>query len=664
MVDMRTLTINGVQFEVVDADTRAQMELVLAKIEELGAKKDFVSVEFDNDTRYLHFLDETGTDVYDPVLIEGGGGGGSVVSSVVKLINQNGTSTITVASGSKVELLFNFTSTENDIPTGNGSCQISVNGNVKTTYDVEQGNVVADVTKYLNAGTNNVRVKCTDIYGNYRMLVYTVSVVDIYVTSTFDATVPYAGDITFKYTPYGALEKTIHICVDGDELTANTTATSGKQITQIIPAMTHGIHTIEVYVTATLEDVPLESDHLIYDVICTEENNTTPMIASAYGVETVTQGEQVSIPYIVYDPTKLACDITLSVYTMSNGSEIVFSTQNITVDRSQQYWNTRKYPIGTVYFRIKYGDVSKVHTLTVNESKIDIETETNDLELYLSSEGRSNNEPNPAVWSYGSVSTTFENVNWDTTGWVNDAEGDACLRLNGEAKAAISFQPFAGDIRTQGKTIELEFAVRDVNNRNAVLMTCMSGGIGFEVTADTARIVSEQSNVFCKYKDEEKVRLAFVVESRSEHRALSIYLNGVLSDVIQYPDNDNFQQKTPVNITIGSKHCGVDVYTIRSYTTALSSPTAVNNFIADMNDIADKTITFENNDIYDEYGNISFEKCKKKNSVMVIVGTLPESKGDKKIDKVIYYDLENPSISYTEDNVEVDVQGTSSQWLK
>lgn len=662
LIDIR-IGADGVTYESAGTAVRTQINEINGQMKELLEKKDFVDVTFDEETRLLRHIDENGEDVYDPVYISGGGSGtGGTITTTLKLTNQNGVSTFTIASGGKVELQFNFTSTEDDIPTGNGICEISVNGSTKSTFSIEQGLNIVDVSDFLSAGSNTVRVKCTDVYGNYKTLVYTVSVIDLYITSTFDSSATYNMDITFKYTPYGAIEKTIYILVDGDELNSITTSASGKQVTQIIPAMSHGIHELKVYMEAELNDTQIESEPLIYEVMCIEDNVTTPMIASVFNIDSITEGEQISIPYIVYDPTKLACDITLDIYTMSSGSEVVYATQEITVDRNQQYWNTRKYPVGTVYFRIKYGDISKIHSITVIESAIDIEAETNDLELYLSSEGRSNNEPNPNVWEYNDVSTTFTNVNWNNTGWATDENGDACLRLNGDARAEIQFKPFEDDIRTYGKTIELEFAIRDVNNRDAIVIDCMSGDIGFEVKADTAYIKSEQSKVFCNYKDEEKVKLSFVVESRSEYRLLSIYLNGILSDAIQYPDNDNFQQKTPVNITIGSSDCGVDIYTVRSYSTALTSQGTVNNYIADMPDIVEKTESYENNNIYDEYGNISFEKCKEKNSVMVIVGTLPASKGDKKTVKVHYYDLDDPTINYTDTNVAIDVQGTSSQY--
>lgn len=591
---------------------------------------------------------------------ENGIGGDTGVT--VRLTNQNGTSTLVGSYGNAISLMFTFTSTDNDLPTGNGNLKITVNGATKVNMSIPQGLTSIDVAPYLSIGSNTVIVTCTDVYGKSRNLSYDVTVVKLSIESTFNASVPYENDILFKYTPYGSVEKTIHFVVDGTEIGNVVTSLSGKQMTRTIPKMSHGSHKLEVYSTASLNDINLESSKLSYDIMCLESGNTTPMITSVYNEDTITQGEQVSIPYIVYDPTRLSCDVTLTIFTKESGNEVVYNTQKITVDRSQQYWNTRQYPIGDVYFRIKYGDITKVHNLTVTENKIVIKAETNDLELMLSSDGRSNNETTPSQWTYGDVTTTFENMNWNSVGWIPDENGDTCLRLNGDAKATINFQPFAEDIRTYGKTIELEFVIRDVNNRDAVPISCMSGDIGFEVKADTAYLRSEQSEVFCNYKEEERVHLAFVIESKDEYRMLSVYLNGVMSDAIQYPATDNFQQTNPVSISVGSPYCGVDLYKVRSYTTALTDSTLTTNFIADINDIIRKTEAYEDNDIYDEFGQISFTKAREKNSVMVIIGDLPTYKGDKKTCKINYYDVEDSNLDWSDTGVSIDVQGTSSQW--
>lgn len=609
------------------------------------------------------YLTSNGDVVSDPVEIIGGSGGGGGTTSIVKLTNQNGATSLSASSNEPVVIKFNFTSTEDDVPTGDGSCKIAINGATKATFNIPQGLNSIDIKDYLSVGINSVKITCTDVYGVYRSITYTVTVIELKITSVFDDTVAYDGDITFKFTPYGLIEKNIHFVVDNEEIDTITSTASGKQSTKIFSAMSHGVHRLEVYMTANMDGNNIESNHLIFDIMCIEVGITTAFIASPFCVTTISQGEQLSIPYTVYNPESLACDINLNIYTMVSGSKVIYSTQSITVDRSRKYWNTRHFPVGTVYFEIEIPSksISVSHMITVTESLINVDPVTNDIEMSLSSTGRSNMEENPDVWTDGDVTTAFENVNWDSTGWIEDANGDVALRLNGDAKATISFKPFNKDLRVYGKTIELEFVIKDVNNRDAVVINCMNGDIGLYATADRAVLKSEQASIECRYKDDEKVKVAFVIESRNEYRMMSIYLNGVLSGTKQYATNDNFQQLNPVNIEIGSPYCAIDLYSIRSYDTAISSIDVMTNYMADIQDIAQKVSVYNNNDVYDDYNAISYEKVKSKIPVITFIGTLPTVKGNKQNVISIFEDPFNPELNY-QDNCTIDVQGTSSQY--
>lgn len=660
LIDIR-IGYDGIVYDTAGEAVRAlgrELQDVKDELLQYIDKKAVNGLSYENN---MLSLTADGEPVGESVEIVGGSGGSGGASTVVKLVNLNGTSMLSAALGQPVVLQFNFTSTEDDVPTGDGTCRIMVNGLVRSTINIHQGATSIDVSEYLSSGSNTVRITCTDTYGNYRNLNYTVSIIELTLSSTFDDSVTYNEDVLFKYTPTGVIEKTVHFLLDEADIGTTTVTASGRQTTKVISKQSHGVHTLEVYMTAFLDGQQMESNHLIYDVMFVDPEEVDPMIASAYQVTSIKQGNLVSIPYIVYDPTKLSCEIELTIYSIVGGQKTQYSKQNLTVDRSKQYWNTRRYPVGTVEFEIKYGSISKSYRINVEENIIDVEAATNDLDVFLSSVGRSNNEANPAVWENNNITTTFANMNWTSNGWIEDSNGDVALKLNGDATATINIKPFDSDLKIYGKTIEIEFAIRDVNNRDAIVISCMNGGIGFTITADTATFKSEQTSIDCKYCDEEKIRLAFVVESRSEYRMLSIYLNGILSGVKQYPNNDNFQQSSPVAISIGSEYCAIDVYTVRVYSTALSPIEVRDNYIADTQDIAMKSELNEANDIYDDYDNISYEKTKNKIPVMTIIGDLPQSKGDKKNVWIKYEDCFHPDFNF-DDTCSIDVQGTSSQY--
>lgn len=585
------------------------------------------------------------------VTLPSGGSGGGGSSATITLKNLLDSNTLTVAVGGEANLEFSFASSEDD---GNGTAYIYVGGVLKGTATIVTGDNMLDVSGYVGEGTNEVKLTCMDIYSNSKSLSYTVNAINLKITSTFDDSQIYSGDISVRYIPYGAVEKTIHFVVDGVDTTAVVNET-GKQQTQVIPAMYHGTHLLKIYVTATIGNAEIKSNELLFDVLCVEEGATTPMIASAYSIASVTQGELINIPFMVYDPSNMETEITL---TIKKDGE-VYSTSQRTVDRTRQAWSTRDYPVGKVTFTITYGHINKSHTIMVVENDIDVSVKETDLEFQLKAAGKSNSDNDRDIWTSGNITTTFEYINWESTGWVNDENGDTALRLSGDAKATINFMPFKSDARQTGRTIEMEFAIRDVNNRDAVAISCLSGGIGFTVTADTATLTSEQTAISCNYTDEEKIRVAFVIEPRSEYRMMCVYLNGVLSGVKQYPETDNMQQNPTVNITVGSPYCSVDLYTIRSYNTALITSEVRDNYIADIADVSEKLALYEDNNIYDDFGSLSFSALKDKIPVLVITGTLPTYKGDKRKVTVSYTDPLNPSLNF-EDSANIDVQGTSS----
>lgn len=619
------------------------------------AANEFAGAKFDNEKRLLRFLDTSGNTIGDPVYIEGGGSGGT--SSSIKLVDNTGNSNITKPKGEKVELSFTVLALEDGASTGNCTCKITVSSIDKATLSIPQGDNTIEISKYLKSGTNTVVITCSDVYGNSKSLYYSISIIDLSITSTFDDTISYNNDILFKYTAYGAIEKTVHILINGSDYHTETSTSSGKQNTITITGLTHGVHTIEAYITATLDGSDIESNHLIYDLMYESPNNKEVLIASVFKTTEVSQGTLISIPYNILDPSTLNANISLII----SNEDGVYSKQDLTVNRSRQYWITRSYPVGTTTFTIKCGEKEKSHTLTVTKLAIDVEPVTNDLELFLSSAGRSNNEADPAHWEYKNITTTFKNVNWDSTGWVSDENGDTVLRLNGGATAEINFKPFETDWKTYGKTIELEYTIQDVNTRDAIVISCIDGNIGLTITADTAKITSEQESIETKYSDGKKRRISFVVQSKAEYRLMELYIDGYLSQVKRYTTSDNFQQTNPVTIKIGSAYCGIDLYTIRSYSTALSRYEIFNNYVYDMVDINKKMETWENNDIYNEYNQIQYEKIKDKIPVKTFIGRLPQSKGDKQEFAVIFEHNISPELNFT-DTGKLDVQGTSSQW--
>jgi hypothetical protein len=647
--------------------TQNQYDEIMALMNELtggvaGSIYDLTTVQDESGTNLL-YLTRDGKIVGEGVVLPkggggGGGGGGSSNNALLTLTNTAGWLSKTIAAGADCEISFTWSSVENGLSTGNGVFTLSVDGAVKTSYEIEQGSHPINVGKYLSTGTNTVSAKITDVYGNSRLISYTIKTVAVSISSYFDGTTAYTGPISFSYIPVGDVDKEVHFLVDGKEIDTKIVPYSGREQSFTIPEQDHGSHTFEVYFTAKIDGQDVESNRLYYDLICYKAGETAPIISVPFNTSSAKQYSTVAIPYTVYTP-----DLLTSTVQLKDGDTTLAT---LTVDRTQQIWSYKALNEGTANLSIVCGDTVKPVELSVTANPIEVYAETENLELYLASAGRSNNEENPLEWKSGAVEAQLTGFNLTSDGWKLDSDNNTVLRVSGNARVNIPFNIFGTDFRTTGKTIEFEFATRDVLNYDAAILSSWSGERGIKVTAQKALLKSEQSEIFTQYKENETVRIAFTVEKRAENRLLAIYINGIMSGVVQYPADDDFSQSEPVGISIGSNDCTIDIYCIRVYSNNLTRYQILDNWIADTQNIETLVERYDRNNIFDAYGNIVTSKIPSYLPYMVLnvssYSALPQSKGDKKTVGGSYVDPLHPERSFTFTGAEIDVQGTSSQY--
>ena len=219
----------------------------------------------------------------------GGSGSGSTNNAILTATNTSGWRSKTISTGSDCNVSFVWDSKEEGEATGNGIVKVTVNGVVRTSYEVEQGEVPVDLTSYLSLGTNTIQIEISDVYLNSRVMGFTVNCVSISISSAFDATRAYTGSIDFRYIPVGNISKTVHFKMDGTEIHTATTESNGREQQYAIPAQTHGSHTFEVYFSCEINGSYAESNHLYYDLICYEEGNTDAIVATPFRNTTVEQ---------------------------------------------------------------------------------------------------------------------------------------------------------------------------------------------------------------------------------------------------------------------------------------------------------------------------------------------------------------------------------------
>ena len=606
----------------------------------------------------LYLLDQEGNVIGEGGITGIGGGGGSGGGSgggnnaSMNATNKSGWISKSVAEDTDCIATINWSSVEDEISTGPGTVRVDVEGVPVLSQKVQQGDWSYNLKKHLNLGLNNIQITVSDIYDNKRVIKLKVTVVSLDLSSTFDPRTPYTEAIEYRFTPVGAVRKMMHFLLDNQEIDSFVVADSGETQIFMIPMQAHGTHSFEVYFDCVIDSSLTESKHLKYEIMFMDGNQ--PLIASTFDTTEVRQYETIEIPYIVYTPNSLMSEVVISV----NGQE----ADSLTVGRTENTFTYRCDSIGSLSIVIRTGSVTRTFSLTVSESQYQISAVTSNLSLYLSATGRSNNAANKTEWKSGDVHAQLFGFNYTSDGWLN-VDGSTVLRVTGDARVYIPFEPFKANFRNSGKTIEIEFATRDVLNYDSIILSCFAGGRGLRMTSQSINLKAKVSDVAMQFKENEHVRVSFVVEKASETRLIIPYINGVASGAIQYPDNEEFQQTESVGISIGSNDATIDIYCIRVYDTDLNRRQMVTNRIADIQDVDEMLTEYLRNDIYDENGKVVIDKLPKDLPYMIITcPILPQFKGDKKKCSGSFVDPVNENRSFTWTSADIDVQGTSSQY--
>lgn len=724
----------------------------------------------------------------------GGGGGGDTNHAVITVTNNTGWLAKTIAAGSDCNIRFTWTSIEDEMPTGPGTVRVTVNGTVKATRQIDQGEVVINLAKYCNNGSNVCKVQVADTYGNARTINFSITVTQLSISSTFDTSTPYQGAISFPYIPVGSLQKTVHFILDGTEIGVQNTSVSGRQMTYTIPAQSHGAHNLRVYFEVDIDGETVRSNELYFEFMSIVALNDTVIIISSFSLRKVDQYSSVQIPYRVYDPLNDHADVRLYL------NDVLVSTQN--VDRTEQSYTVRanaagyeefegsSFEDGTTYYeRSSDGHGGYIYTETMDETydstktyyvlekmrftitsgssvkeisfavvpvDIDIEAEDQDLALYLNAQGRSNNEETRDEWKYypktkdtskqpnktyytrsgtapnyiyteftgnsfvsgtdyfeSPIEAQLTDFTWTLDGWQTDEDGINVMRLVDDARLLIPYKIFENDFKSGGKTIEIEFATRAVTDYSAVILSCVDQSpfynyilftgeefeedvtyyectsvsqqtyiptsdttmqpnkdyytrserrIGINITSQEINFSGAQTEIGTVYKDNEHVRLTIVIEKQTENRLILIYINGIMSRAIQYASGERFSQLTPVNISVGSNDCGIDIYNIRVYDNSLNRQQVLDNWIADTQ-IGDIMLErYQHNQIYNASGEVTSANLPTDLPYFIIECSdrLPQYKGDKLTCKGTFVVPGNPAKSFTFEGCQINVQGTSS----
>ena len=678
-----------------DVITEIDDELRLVNNELNRIKNDAIpdGLIYENNQLFLAVQNEP---IGDPVEITGGGGGGGGgFSYVITLTNEMDSRIFSVAENVPVILKFNYVSIDNEgIADGSGAGELLIDNLKVAGFTLPQGSYELDVTPYLQKGANNLKIKVTNSEGSYRSLTYTVTVMALSVTSTFPTMGVYNQDsVGVGYTLGGEGVKTVYFVLTKQvagarpQTLGSETTTSSGQARQfyVKRPSSSGSYTLEIYATAGSGETMVRSNTLRIGMIWYSDSDTEPFILLNTSQTEAIEGETVQIPYMIYHPayeqTLVSFDIIQHNAELEDGSigDKLFSHRTATVDRVSKVWTIQTFPAGDVSFRISCENTSNYITMKIQKSDFDKTIIQENLLLEFNATGRQNSDDNKDQWEYKGIKATFNNVGWSAIdGWyLRDKEGgeegekeeQTVLRLLPGSSMFLPFYPFKEDITSTGYTIEAEIATQNVSDYDSIMVESFSGGRGFLIKSQSAQMTSTGSSITAQFKEDEKVRLTFVVEQYTSNRLVTIYINGVSCGIQQYPQNDIFTHPNGQahGITVGAESCGIDVYFLRFYNIPFTSAQQLNNFIVDRPTLAERIEVNRRNSITNENTDTSSKKItinSLNGSIPYIImecPELPQFKGDKKKNmSFTFVDPRNPERSFTAQKVQFDVQGTSS----
>lgn len=570
--------------------------------------------------------------------------------------------------GDTIELKFRYSSIDQDgLNDGPGIGTLIVNDVKKTTIAVAQKLQTFDITKYLVLGDNDVQLVVENSDGKQKTLTYSISVINLSLTTNFKSMDIYTSDTSFAFVIIGSGTKTLHYLMDGNELyNEEITSTNKLAYSYKIPMQTAGAHLFTCYATMETNNMSIQSNTLTLGMMYVTDEMVDTHILSTFQQTESTQGEIITIPYMVYNPFLETTNVKLEIINPDNS---IYFTKEIIVNQTTQNWVIQDYPAGQIIFRITASsdsgtDAIKEFHMTIHESTFNLSVIKDNLALEFTANGRSNAEKNPAQWNYNDIDASFERFVWSgADGWVESDAGETVLRFLPKDKMVIPFYPFATDKRSNGYTMEFELSSHNVNDYDSVIVSCVNEGRGFVIKSQSIIFKSEQSKeIVMMFKEDERVRITVVVEPQTLNRFIYMYVNGIICAVEQYPENDNFKQSTPQPITIGSDTCGLDLYKMRFYNRNLTMSEQLNNYICDRSTNGERLEIEERNHIYDISGNLTIGSLPKSIPYLVMqCEELPQYKGDKKKNKSVYFvDNLHPERNFTATGCQFNVQGTSS----
>lgn len=647
----------------------------------------------------LSLLDKKGEVLSTTETFAGGGGGGAVATT--KIVLTRITDNLTVKTGEEVKLQFIYDQidTTSGTTTGNPANAVITITRGATTSTLNQtlaagSTTTLDVSKYIGVGNNTIKARVTvgeGVEQQVSTVAWNVNAVELKLSSAFNiATVINRGDrVSIPFSLQGSGSKTLRMyvdCVATEDRTIGTSSSNGS-FTIDTTHMTHGAHSIQLVAELELPDGKKILSNSMYLDIAVRAGGDSPIIATRFDYPDgaiigagerpyipVRQYDEYTLTYAAYNPKETPSKVDLfEAGNLVSSSMVMFVRNTIKL---------RAMNSGEISCKMTCGTLQYTYGLSISKSELNLTEPVDNMVLKLSAIGRSNNDINRLEWKYQDVQTKLEGFKFGGDGWL-----DGALRLTGTARATVQLMPLKAPIQnvTNAFSFSIRLKVSDVMNEQAEIVRCVdSDGTGFVITTQEARMMTRgNSQVAMKFDTNEVYNIGFVSHpeavpestdyAKTNSSMVYLYINGKQSGSVQRGSSDSIYQVNPQYISIGSSDCTVDVYSMRSYTVALTDAQMLDAYIVDFNTADELINAYNRNNVLDGNGQITVESLPADMPYMIITGVQPNgvstfihaaitnNKSMKyDVDQILFVNHSKPYQNWVLTGGCISLQGTSS----
>ena len=582
-------------------------------------------------------LSRNGVQVTEFVVAGGaGGGGGSARSTKTQLITQLTSNRVKL--GDRVVLTYTYNHLVEGEPDGTPArLNILLKRGVTTIADIALGSTpngttaTLDLSKYLTTA-DGYSILLTAEYEEdgqlkTRKAQAFLSVIDLklslYNKAEIEAFIAGGGvaeNLSAIFSVRGSA-KELHLYIDGELHESKPLTSAGGRQTFSLPLRTlsSGSHSIQAVATAD----GIKSNSVYFDLL--KAGSNAPFVGVLFSRSDGRIFTKSETPTLLGEQYTGISWEYISLSTNAGVNTMSANGKRVSVVKVYQGHTERM---------MRASASSYVYSLEGRDKTIGIEVVANTASglgikegaaLELLAEGRSNSEESRNEWTSGTATTTFDSVDFSSSGWIASN-----LHLMGGAKATIHYKPFERDAKATGVSIICELRTTSVRHNDKAVFSCFDAEghkqgafAGFAVMPHSVTMPFGGSVQFRSEEGETITRdlglkmplasgvfyqLAIVITPESDRRVVSLYINGVLSKADVYTDTA-FSQRTPQDIVFDSSGADLDVRSLRIYNTALSDDEVLNNYITDRQELDEMLELQKRNDVLSsDTGDISLQK--------------------------------------------------------